>query len=94
MNWQEKALTLLVEGLVEKYVEGTDAYNRLSDIGIEIQNDLAGSTVDMPYQLLQEVSNWDVLAENLNSFHCGNTSKEQIVKWILEYIQENMEGKK
>lgn len=91
MTWQEKALTLLVEELVDKYVEGNIAFEKLSNAGIEIKRELASSTVDVPFLVLRGITNWESLSENLDAFYEKSISKEEIIQMILEHMQETIE---
>jgi hypothetical protein len=82
MSWERKALERIILLLAEKDKEFGKLASTLSELGIELNFDGAC------YKILREITGWELLPENMEAMEEGRMSKEDFVRFCLEYIEE------
>lgn len=82
MSWERKALERIILFLAEKNKEFEELASSLSKLGIDLNFDSAC------YRILSEVTEWENLLENMEAMETGRISKEDFVRFCLEYIEE------
>lgn len=92
MNWQEKALRTLVSGLIDKHLKSKKTQEELINFGIEFSSKLEEDTFSVSLDLLDEVTDWDILYECIDAYGFGQVSKEDLIETIMEHIKESTES--
>lgn len=83
MSWERKALERIIELLAEKDKDFERLASTLSKLGIELNFNSAC------YDILREITGWELLMENLEAMEEGEMSKEEFISACMEYIKEN-----
>ena len=84
MDWREKALKTMIAKMIEKEKELTVFFYALDDIGITFDNKIDDCITD----ILMDVTSWEALYENLEAYHNGEFTLQQITELVYKFIED------
>jgi len=84
VDWKEKALKTIIAKMIEKDQEFTEFIYALDGIGITFNNKIDDCITD----ILMDVTGWETLYENLEAYHDGEFTLQQITDLVYKFIED------